>query len=214
MARPNFFCDIDSLNHILGMEFGDDYKDIELTMDLIELPYFFIFTADSENWTVKAMKRGEIYYHDDRGIEQGSVVVNRESGEGQIKATRDLGENMGAFFDACRNISYYIQDNNLEDVYADFDPENEGIMFYVENDELKYKVVSGKTRPDMMVTTLFGGTTMGRPYMDDFIANSALEMISFEKNLKQQRTAMKMQCKLLQWHILMETKTRMLSRIL
>ncbi len=184
MARPNFFCDIDSLNCILGMEFGNDYKDIDLTMDLIELPYFFIFTADSENWTVKAMKRGEIYSHDDSGIEQGSVVVNRESGEGQVRATQELGENMGAFFAACRNLSYYIQDNNLEELYADFDPENEGIMLYVEGDELKYKVVSGKARPDMMVSTLFGGTTMGRPYMDDFMANSALEMMSFEEKLE------------------------------
>ena len=90
---------------------------------------------------------------------------------------------MGAFFAACRNLSYYIQDNNLEDVYADFDPEDEGIMLYVEDDELKYKVVSGKARPDMMVSTLFGGTTMGRPYMDDFMANSALEMMSFEEKL-------------------------------
>lgn len=183
MARPNFFCDIDSLNCLLGKEFEGDYKDIDLTMDLIELPFFFIFSADKENWTVKAMQRGEIYSHDDSGIEKGSVIVNKASGEGQVRATQELGENMGAFFAACRNLSYYIQDNNLEDVYADFNPEDEGIMLYVEDDELKYKVVSGKARPDMMVSTLFGGTTMGRPYMDDFMANSALEMMSFEEKL-------------------------------
>lgn len=184
MARPNFFCDIDSLNCLLGKEFEGDYKDIDLTMDLIELPFFFIFSADKENWTVKAMQRGEIYSHDDSGIEKGSVVVNRASGEGQVRATQELGKNMGAFFAACRNLSYYMQDNNLEEICAGFDPEQEGIMLYVEGDELKYKVVSGKARPDMMVSTLFGGTTMGRPYMDDFMANSALEMMSFEEKLE------------------------------
>ena len=184
MSRPNFFCDIDSLNTLLSKEFNGSYKDVELTMDLIELPYYFIFSSDEENWTVKAMQRGEIYSHDDSGIEKGSVVVNKESGEGQVKATRELGDNMGAFFAACRNLSYYLQENNLDELAADFDPESEGIMLYVEDDELKYKVVSGKARPDMMCTTLFGGPTMCRPYMDDFMANSALEMMSFEEKLE------------------------------
>lgn len=68
MARPNFFCDVDSLNCLLRMEFGGTYKDIDLTMDLIELPYMFIYTSDAENWTVKAMRRGELYTHDESGI--------------------------------------------------------------------------------------------------------------------------------------------------
>ena len=40
MSRPNFFCDIDSLNTLLSKEFNGSYKDVELTMDLIELPYY------------------------------------------------------------------------------------------------------------------------------------------------------------------------------
>ena len=184
MKRPNFFCDIDSLNCLLGMEFEGDYKDIDLTMDLIELPYMFIFTSDDENWTVRAMQRGEIYSHDDSGIESGSVVVNKVSGEGQVKATRELGENMGAFFQACRNISSFIQEKGLEPLYAELDPEEAGIMLSMNGDELTYKVVSGKDRPDMMCTTLFGAPTMCRPYMDDFMANSEMEMMSFEERLE------------------------------
>ena len=184
MARPNFFCDIDSLNCLLGMEFEGDYKDIDLTMDLIELPYMFVFTSDEENWTVKAMQRGELYSHDDSGIESARVVVNKASGEGEVKATRELGENMGAFFQACRNISSFIQDKGLETLYADLDPEEAGIMLAMNGDDLTYKVVSGKERPDMMCTTLFGAPTMCRPYMDDFMSRSALEMMSFEEQLE------------------------------
>lgn len=184
MSRPNFFCDIDSLNCLLGMEFEGDYKDIDLTMDLIELPYMFIFTSDEENWTVKAMQRGELYSHDDSGIESASVVVNKASGEGQVKATRELGENMGAFFQACRNISNFIQDKGLEALYADLDPEEAGIMLTMKGDDLTYKVVSGKERPDMMCTTLFGAPTMCRPYMDDFMSRSAMEMMSFDEQLE------------------------------
>lgn len=184
MKRPNFFCDIESLNCLLGMEFEGEYKDIDLTMDLIELPYMFIFTSDDENWTVRAMQRGEIYNHDDSGIESGNVVVNKVSGEGQVKATRELGENMGAFFQACRNISSFIQEKGLESLYAELDPEEAGIMLSMNGDELTYKVVSGKERPDMMCTTLFGAPTMCRPYMDDIMARSAMEMMSFEERLE------------------------------
>ena len=166
------------------MEFEGDYKDIDLTMDLIELPYMFIFTSDEENWTVKAMQRGELYSHDDSGIESASVVVNKASGEGQVKATRELGENMGAFFQACRNISNFIQDKGLEALYADLDPEEAGIMLTMKGDDLTYKVVSGKERPDMMCTTLFGAPTMCRPYMDDFMSRSAMEMMSFDEQLE------------------------------
>ncbi len=183
MTRPNFFCDIDSLNTLLGMEFNGEYKDLDLTMDIIELPYYFIFSCDKNTWTVKAFQRGELYSHDDSGIERGSVEVNKESGEGQVKATQELGENMGAFLAACRSLSYFIQENQLEERYEDFNPEEKGFMLYVENDSLKYKVVEGKERPDMMCSTLFGGTVMGRPYMDDFMERSARESMSIEEKI-------------------------------
>ena len=184
MGRPNFFCDIDSLNCLLGMEFDGEYKDIDLTMDLIELPYMFIFTSDKENWTVRAMQRGELYSHDDSGIESARVVVNKASGEGEVKATPELGENMGAFFQACRNISSFIQEKGLETLYEDLDPEEAGIMLAMNGDDLTYKVVSGKERPEMMCTTLFGAPTMCRPYMDDFWERSEMEMMSFEEKLE------------------------------
>lgn len=184
MERPNFFCNVEALNCILGMNFEGDYQDIDLTVDLIELPYMVIFTSDEENWTVKAMQRGEMYMHDESGIEAGHVVVQRKSGEGQVQATSELAENMGAFFQACLNISRFIQDNDLERVYADFDPEEEGIQLYVEAGELKYKVVSGKERPDMMVFGLFGTTGMGRPYMEDFWERSARDAMSLDEKIE------------------------------
>jgi TPR repeat protein len=184
MARPNFFCDIDSLNCLLKMKFDGAYKDIELTMDLIEIPYMFIFTSDEENWTVKAMQRGELYSHNDSGIVSASVVMNKVSGEGKVQTNRELAENMPALLQACRNISSFIQEKGLEELYADLDPEEAGILLSMDGGELKYKVVSGKERPDMMCTTLFGTPTMCRPYMDDFMSRSALEMMSFEDQLE------------------------------
>ena len=186
MARPNFFCDIEALNCLLQTEFEGDFQDIELTFDLIELPYYFLFSGNESTWTMKVIARGEIYSHDCSGIEAGKLTVDKVSEEGQVEAnSQSLAQNMGAFFQACRNISSYIQQQNLEDVYADFDPEEKGILLSVENGKLTHKVVAGKERPEMMCTTLFGGTVMCRPYMDDFWERSMRESMPLEKKTKE-----------------------------
>ena len=185
MARPNFFCGIEALNRILQTDFENEYKDVDLTMDVIELPYLFILTADAENWTFKVMRRGEMYSHsDDLGIEAGCVTVNKETEKMEGTVPQELSDSILAFFFACQRLGYYFQDNGLEESCADLDPEEAGILLYVEDDTLKHKIVSGKARPDLMVSTFFGGATMGRPYMDEFMSNSASEMMSFEEELE------------------------------
>ena len=186
MARPNFFCDFDSLNCLLNMEFGDGYKDIDLTIDLIEIPILLIYTSDEENWTLKAIDRGEIYRHEDSGVEKAKLVVNKESGEGEVKASqKQIADLIAPLFHACQNLSAFIQDNGLEEIYADFDPEEEGILLSVEEEELKYKAVSGRERPDLMCSTLFGGNAMGRPYMDDFLERSLRETMTLEEKIEE-----------------------------
>lgn len=182
MNRPNFFCSLDALDFINGMEFEGDHKDIELTIDFIEIPLYFIFSADEETQTIKAMQRLTIYTHADSGVEAGCIVVDRK--DGTYKTEGSLGENMTIFYAACLNISKYIQEKSLESVYAGFDPEEKGILLYVEDGELKHKVVVGKERPDLMFVTLFGGTAMGRPYMNDFMENSERDMMPFEEKLE------------------------------
>lgn len=180
MTRPNFFCDLDSLNCLLKMEFRDDVKDIDLTMDFIELPYYFIYTSDDENWTMKVFQRGDIYMHTEEGVNAGKVVVNKTSGEGQGETTQTLGDNIDAFFEACRSLSRFASENKLDELCEDFDPEEKGILLYVEDDQLKYRVVEGKERPDMMCQSLFGGTVMARPYMEDFWERSARAEMTIE----------------------------------
>lgn len=186
MSRPNFFCDIDTLNHLIGMEYADDHQTVNISVDFIDAPFWFLFSADEENWQLKAIQRGEIFSHDENmAIELGTLTVNKATGEGSGNTTDQmLHQNFGAFFQACRNLSFYAQENNWDAEFGDIDPNEAGVMLGVEGDELTYKIVSGKDRPDMMCATFFGAPTMGRPYMDDFMANSAFEMMSFEEKLE------------------------------
>ena len=179
MARPNFFCSIETLQWLLEHEPKSEQDDIDLTVDLIEAPYLFFYTSDAEAWELKVMMRGELYDHKSgSGVEKGSLRVEKESGQGSGTTSDEmLRDNMGAFFEACRRISRFIRDEQLEQMYDGLDPEEAGILLELDGDRLSARKVAGKERPDLMCSTLFGGNVMGRPYMEDFMERSALDMM-------------------------------------
>lgn len=125
-------------------------------------------------------------YSKDEGMatECGSVEMDRASGEAQVRATQVLGDNMGAFFFTGKKLSDFIQDKGLQSLYEGLDPDEAGILLTEKNGELSWKVVSGRERPDLMVQTLFGGTTMARPYMDDFWERSELDDMDLDEKIE------------------------------
>ena len=63
MARPNFFCKVDALQQLLELDLPEIEPNVELSIDLIELPYLFLYTVDDQAWTMKVLQRGELYDH-------------------------------------------------------------------------------------------------------------------------------------------------------
>lgn len=184
MSKPNFFASIDALNCLLQMDFDKPSKDIDLTLDLIELPFWLSFCSDKKTQTLKAFAQTELYNKDEKmAMEKGSLILDRSSGQASVKAVQEIGENMGVFYAACQKLSCFIQKKKLEPLYANLNPDEAGILLVKNNDELSWKVVSGRERPSLTVQTLFGGITMGRPYMDDFWERSELENLSLEEKI-------------------------------
>ena len=72
----------------------------------------------------------------------------------------------------------------MDNLYEGFDLENEGIQLYMENEELKYKAVTGKDRPEMMCTTLFDGVKMCRPYLDETLEQSLFDFTSLDEKIE------------------------------
>ena len=95
-----------------------------------------------------------------------------------------LHQNFGAFFQACRNLSFYVHENDLEAKFGELNPEEAGIMLASDGENLTCKIVSGKDRPEVMCATLFGGMTMMRPYMEDFWERSEADFMSFEEKIE------------------------------
>ena len=186
MPKPNFFCGLAALQWLLEHEPKSEQDDIDLTVDLIEAPYLFVYTSEAEAWNLKVLMRGELYDHEKgSGVEKGNIRVDKKTGQGSGQTTDPLlRDNLGAFFEACRRISRYICDENLQPMYAGLDPEQAGVMLEVSGDRLKARTVAGAERPEMMCSTLFGGAVMMRPYMDDFMDRSMTEMMPLEERIE------------------------------
>ena len=186
MARPNFFCGIETLQWILEHEPAAELDDIDLTVDLIEAPFLFVYTSDTDSWTMRVMGRGEIYDHKEgSGVEKAKLTVDKASGQGSGQTTEAaLRDNMGAFFEACRRLSRYIRDEKWQKLYEGLDPEQAGLMLEVKGGKLTARTVAGKERPELVCTTLFGGVVKCRPYMEDFWDRSMTDAMSVEEKIE------------------------------
>lgn len=184
--KLNFFCDIDTLNYLAGLDYPKDHAVVDLSVDFIEAPFWFIFTDEEESWKLRTIRRGELYSHDEgMGIDLGTLNVSKETNEGSgTTSDQMLSQNMGVFFKAIRNLSYYAQEHGLVDKLGPLDSEESGVMLGTDGKKLTYKIVSGKERPDLMCATLFGGTVMMRPYMDDFWERSEGDFMSLEEKIE------------------------------
>lgn len=186
MAKPNFFCGIEALQALLKMKLDGFEPETELTVDLIELPYLFVYTAAEDAWTMKVYSRGELYDHKQgSGIEKGTLRMDRKTGQGSGQCSdKVLADNMGAFFHGCQQLSRYIQKEKLQPLYKGLDPEQAGILLEAAGGALKARKVAGMDRPEMVCTTLFGGMTKCRPYMEDFLDRSETDMMSLEEKIE------------------------------
>ena len=48
MTRPNFFCDKDSMIYLATKRFEGDYEYRNLSIDLIEMPYYLLYDQKEE----------------------------------------------------------------------------------------------------------------------------------------------------------------------
>ena len=189
MFRPNFYVDIDAINAILDLKFDksseENFKDLEISLEVVELPYYFIYSANEDNQNLKVFSRGELHRVVDNGIQCGDAEINKKTGEGKAHVSSEIGNNAFAIMECCHKISQFIQINDIVEKCMELDPDKSGIMFYEEEGELKFKYVSGRERPSLMCSRLFGEPQMGRPYMDEVIAAWERE----EMNIEEKRAA-------------------------
>ena len=188
MAKPNFFADLDVLNCLLGMQYDRMAQPaMDLTVDILELPFWFSLKNEEKSRSLTFYTQMELYSkNEEMAISKASVVLDDASGNAKVTAPQGLGENMAAFYIACRNLSLFAGEKGLDKLWAGSDPEQAGILLTVRNGSLNWKLVSGPDRPELTVERMMGGTIKMRPYMDDFWDRSETEMMSLEDRKKEE----------------------------
>ena len=166
-------------------KFESIIDDDDFYFDIIEQPFQFAVKGHTKSIDLKLYLRSVFGVSDDYHC--CMATVHRD---GEITDVEDKGgisnsvETMLLMLAAGCELRRYIEENNLKDKYAGMDPEFEGVNVSFDGDELIFKRISGKDRPTMVGTNVFGSLDEARPYPDEIM--SAFESMheSFEEKLE------------------------------
>lgn len=120
-----------------------------------------------------------LYIRSVTGIENPELVVRNsiKKADSEILTytghlDKDSEELIGYFLTVPYAFIYYLNDKELWDEFSDMDFDIEGILVSLNNDELTFKRVHGKKRPDMVCKGFIGSDTfIARPYKDEVMAS-------------------------------------------
>lgn len=157
------------------------------SFDVIEQPFHCVIASAEGAIEFKLYVRSEMgafLENPDLGVK----LFNEPQEDGkQLKVTAntgrigDAGQILGIFLKVVEGISIFAEEKELVTELSNIDTESEGFLIKLDGDELLFNKVSGKARPDMACTTLFGGVQMMRPYQDEIMGSWMGEMMSIEE---------------------------------
>ncbi len=157
------------------------------SFDVIEQPFHCVIAS------VEGAIEFKLYVRSEMGAflenpDLGVKLFNEPQEDGkQLKVTAntgrigDAGQILGIFLKVVEGISIFAEKKELVTELSNIDTESEGFLIKLDGDELLFNKVSGKARPDMACTTLFGGVQMMRPYQDEIMDSWMGEMMSIEE---------------------------------
>ena len=162
------------------------YNDFEITVNIINVAYMLAVKKDGEKKRFTITERAELYpVGTEIGVlefdENGNIIEGSEVGP-DTKWLLD-------WFSICEKVSAFLQNNGLTETYEELDP-GDGIHIWLDNGEIKYKTVSGTERPDLMCMAMGASffepmqPVMMRPYMDDFMSRSGIDMMDFDEKVE------------------------------
>lgn len=160
------------------------------SFDVIEQPFHCVIAS------VEGAIEFKLYVRSEMGafLENPDLGVKlfkepQEDGK-QLKVTAntgrigDAGQILGIFLKVVEGISIFAEKKELVTELSNIDTESEGFLIKLDGDELLFNKVSGKARPDMACTTLFGGVQMGRPYQNEIMDSWMDEMLPLEEKIE------------------------------
>lgn len=160
------------------------------SFDVIEQPFHCVIDS------VEGAIEFKLYVRSEMGIllenpALGVKLFNEPQEDGKrLKVTANTGRIADAeqildiFLKVVEGISIFTEKKGLVTELSNIDIESEGFLITLDGDELLFNKVSGKARPDMACTTLFGDVQMGRPYQNEIMDSWMDEMLPLEEKIE------------------------------
>ena len=165
--KMKFFANTDALYNLMKMDLGDEGTKIEFTLDLIDQAMQFAF-KETEERQFKMFGRSQLGANHYSPV----TITSNDQVEGpNIQADFQFDGEMEDFLTSSYNgmvmLSQYISANKLDEMYGDMDVESEGVLIYMDEDQIKAKFVKDKERPYLLCFSSAGAPEMFRPYMNE-----------------------------------------------
>lgn len=165
--KMRFFANTDALDSLMKMDLDTEGTEIDFTLDLIDQAMQFGF-KEREERQFKMFGRSQLGANHYSPV----TITSNEQVQGPIiQADFEFDGEMEEFLTASYNgmvmLSKYIKKHKLDEMYKDMDVESEGILIYVDKDEIKAKFVKDKERPYLLCFSSAGSPEMFRPYMNE-----------------------------------------------
>lgn len=130
---------------------------------------------DGSDVEISMYTRNEIHVYTD-------VALHGTVKSGEIEIDKGDENTVNVCLGVAEGVNKFLQDKGMVDECKALDEEMQGILFGVDEDgEITAKIVSGKRRPLLLCTTLWGSPRMMRPYMNEIMEKTAFDAMSFEE---------------------------------
>jgi len=187
-VKPRFFVDISTINRILDLELTSEEFETgsiqELRVDIIDIPYYMCLTRLDDGKDLTIHDRSELCVSCDMGgTVKGNLTISKQNGTKGTASDESIGENLVGFFKASMLISKHFIESGLKDDIDLMDFDREGFLISVSDNVIRFEIVSGRKRPDLMCRGgLLNPTRMMRPYIDE-ISGPTMKEVGGEKAL-------------------------------
>ena len=186
--KVGFFADMDVLRRISETELTDDHMDdrmeVGFSLDLIQTPMHFVF-SNKDGLEYRFNIRNEMAAYETPDF---AVRMHGNDSEPEIEInknfTKDSVDYLKQFMNYMLSLTKFVQVHGIMEQFSFMDMTREGVLLYLDGDDIKCRLLQGKERPDLMCSTVFGGNVMSRPYQDEIAASWINEQLSFEDKLE------------------------------
>ena len=193
MTKPIFYIDSGNLNRLMKSGYDSPKEEFDLTVEFTDIPYWAVMHSLKTRTTVTVYRRSEIHSPNEKICTAIGKVTDNRNGKADVSANVEIADNIGPLYWGCLLICDMIRKEHPEVIHADGeDPERDvnslgdreenynGFLIRKGKNQWKVVPVRGKERPDLMVSLVFGGEVMARPYMEDIFERDLRESMEWE----------------------------------